>query len=74
MDEEANQASSEFFAIVQWSDKFANVINLGNITFPKKNPEDYKEGEFITAWFGKGRSAKKYRARISQISGKFRTR
>ncbi|XP_021372016.1 uncharacterized protein LOC110462394 [Mizuhopecten yessoensis] len=53
------------FAIVQWIDRFTSIINLDAVKFPRKPLEDYTEGEYVTALYGK----KKYEARISEISG-----
>lgn len=55
------------FAIIQWNDKFSNVINLETVKKPRKPVDDYEEGEYITAVYGK----KPYRARISEIAGNY---
>ena len=61
------QRTEDYFAIVQWEDTFANIIQLENIKSPKKPQSQYKEGEYVTAYFGK----KVYKARISEISRKY---
>ncbi|MES9884886.1 MAG: hypothetical protein ABW185_28925 [Sedimenticola sp.] len=55
------------YAIVQWEDKLTSVISLHNIKLPRKSVTEYIEGEYVTALYGK----KQYRARISEINGKF---
>jgi len=60
------EMDNQKFAIVQWIDKFTSIINLDAVKLPRKPLEDYTEGEYVTALYGK----KKYEARISEISGK----
>ncbi|XP_052678733.1 uncharacterized protein LOC128159627 [Crassostrea angulata] len=52
------------FAIVHWEDHFVSLINLETVKEPRKPVLEYREGEFITATYGK----KPYKARISEIS------
>ena len=54
------------YAIVQWEDSFTSLINLNYVVFPKKKVHLFTEGEYVVALYGK----KKYKARISEISGK----
>uniref|UniRef100_A0A8W8NWQ1 Uncharacterized protein n=1 Tax=Magallana gigas TaxID=29159 RepID=A0A8W8NWQ1_MAGGI len=54
------------FAIVHWEDHFVSLINLETVKEPRKPVLEYREGEFITATYGK----KPYKARISEISNK----
>lgn len=65
--QDTRKKKEEFFAIVQWEDRFANIINMENITSPKKQLNEYHEGEYVTAYFGK----KVYKARLSEISSKW---
>ena len=58
----------ERFAIVQWEDKLSSIVNLDKVKFPRKPVSEYKEGDYVVALYGK----QAYKARISEISGKFR--
>ncbi|KAL5020826.1 hypothetical protein ScPMuIL_002085 [Solemya velum] len=57
--------ASTKYAIIQWNDSFTNLLNLENVKIPRKPVNEYKEGDYITANYGK----RPYRARISEISG-----
>lgn len=59
--------ASTKYAIIQWNDSFTNLLNLENVKIPRKPVNEYKEGDYITANYGK----RPYRARISEISGKY---
>ena len=52
---------------MHWEDRFTSIIKLSDIKHPRKPLKSYSEGEYVTALFQK----KPYKARISEISGKF---
>ncbi|KAJ8313455.1 hypothetical protein KUTeg_008993 [Tegillarca granosa] len=51
------------YALIQWSDLFTSIINLSTVCSPRKEIEQYKEGEYIEAKY----QGKQYRAIISEI-------
>lgn len=55
------------YAIVQWEDNLTSIISLQSIKCPRKPITQYLEGDYVTAPFGR----QLYKARISEISGKF---
>ena len=59
------------FAFIQWEDGYVDVIGVDKIVQPKKTPDLYEEGEYIEALYGTKAKGKIYKARISDISGKF---
>lgn len=63
----SNAGDMARFAIVHWEDHFVSLINLETVKEPRKPVLEYREGEFITATYGK----KPYKARISEISSKY---
>jgi hypothetical protein len=58
---------TSMFFLIQWEDRFLSVIHPNKVVQPKKSESNYKEGEIITALFGK----EKYEAVICEIHSTF---
>lgn len=59
---------TSMFFLIQWEDRFLSVIHPNKVVQPKKSELNYKEGDIITALYGKD----KYEAVICEIHSKFR--
>ena len=63
-------ALSKLYGLLHWEDNYVNVVELTNILWPRRDPEEYNEGQYIRVGY-KNSKTQIFGAVISEISGKF---
>lgn len=55
------------YVLVHWEDLYVSLISLENVKHPRKPLQEYAEGDYILATYGK----RPFKARISEINGTY---